>query len=341
VPERIDFIKARQEDMNCIWLEKISSMIDGELPADEERALERHIAGCEECQLARADFLNFRSQIVAFKPVLQPADSSKALAHILSSAPGIATQRPQRPTRAGLFTGLRFGPAFATAALLIVAGIIGLSLYLNSHRQSETGSVANTNRKTDRVSPRPGPSVPREVTAPNSNTGDVTKSGGGKSQKPKVRPVLPKLPVVPDDRVSPWANQAIAQNNSTQPARVDSIRSADTQSLTAHHLEQSELLLRSFRNVRTDNEPADISYEKRRAQRLVYQNIVVRREADTAGDVQVATLLDSLEPILLDIANLPDKPQNDQVMAIKERLRRKNIVALLQVNSTSLARAND
>jgi hypothetical protein len=93
--------------------------------------------------------------------------------------------------------------------------------------------------------------------------------------------------------------------------------------------------------VRTNDEPAEISYEKRRAQRLVYQNIVVRREADEAGDVQVATLLDSLEPILLDIANLPDKPQNDQVMAIKERLRRKNIVALLQVNSTSLARAND
>jgi hypothetical protein len=168
----------------------------------------------------------------------------------------------------------------------------------------------------------------------------VTKPSGRKGQKPKARPLLPKLPTVPDDRVSPWTNQAIA-SNSSNPNVVDSTRSVDTQTLTAHHLEQSELLLRSFRNVRTDDRPAEISYEKKRAQRLVYQNILVRREADAAGDVQVATLLDSLEPILLDIANLPDNPNNDQVTAIKERLRRKNIVALLQVNSTALARAND
>ena len=68
---------------------------------------------------------------------------------------------------------------------------------------------------------------------------------------------------------------------------------------------------------------------------------MLRREADAAGDVQVATLLGSLEPILLDIANLPDRPQFAQVSAIKERLNRQNLVAMLQVNSTALARAND
>jgi len=36
---------------------------------------------------------------------------------------------------------------------------------------------------------------------------------------------------------------------------------------------------------------------------------MLRREADTTGDVQVATLLESLEPILLDIANLPQHPK--------------------------------
>jgi hypothetical protein len=46
----------------------------------------------------------------------------------------------------------------------------------------------------------------------------------------------------------------------------------------------------------------------KRAQQLVYQNMMLRREADAAGDVQIASLLESLEPILLDIANLPDKP---------------------------------
>jgi hypothetical protein len=73
----------------------------------------------------------------------------------------------------------------------------------------------------------------------------------------------------------------------------------------------------------------------------VYQNIRLRREADANGDVQVSALLESLEPILLDIANLPDRVRDDDLQVIKERLKRKNLVALLQVNSTVLARAYD
>jgi hypothetical protein len=69
--------------------------------------------------------------------------------------------------------------------------------------------------------------------------------------------------------------------------------------------------------------------------------MMLRREADAAGDIQIATLLDSLEPILLDISNLPDRPDEDTVRVIRERVERKNIVALLQINSTALARALD
>jgi hypothetical protein len=113
--------------------------------------------------------------------------------------------------------------------------------------------------------------------------------------------------------------------------------------MTAMHLEKSELLLRAFRNVRAtgNGRAAEIGYERQRAQQLVYQNIMLRREADTTGDVQVATLLESLEPILLDIANLPQHPEDADIRAIQQRVERKNIVALLQVNSTALARALD
>jgi hypothetical protein len=113
--------------------------------------------------------------------------------------------------------------------------------------------------------------------------------------------------------------------------------------MTAIHFQKSELLLRSFRNVRLSatGSSTEISYEKKRAQQLVYQNMILRREADAAGDVQIASLLENLEPILIDIANLPDKPRQTDVRVIKDRVERKNIVALLQVNSTALARALD
>jgi hypothetical protein len=112
---------------------------------------------------------------------------------------------------------------------------------------------------------------------------------------------------------------------------------------TARHLEQSELLLRSFRNIRSAKQGRtfDIAYERLRAQQLLYQNILLRREADNAGDVQVATLLSSLEPILLDIANLRDKPHDEEVHAIRDRVERKSLVALLQINSATVAGANE
>ncbi len=69
--------------------------------------------------------------------------------------------------------------------------------------------------------------------------------------------------------------------------------------------------------------------------------MMLRREADAAGDVQISSLLESLEPILIDISNLADKPDQDAVRVIRERVERKNIVPLLRVNSTALARALD
>jgi hypothetical protein len=121
------------------------------------------------------------------------------------------------------------------------------------------------------------------------------------------------------------------------------VRSGDAETMTALHFEKSETLLRAFRNMRL-NDPgtrAQVSYERKRAQQLVYQNMMLRREADVTGDVQTASLLESLEPILLDIANLPDRPDDDAVRVIRERVERKNIVPLLRVNSTALARALD
>ena len=115
------------------------------------------------------------------------------------------------------------------------------------------------------------------------------------------------------------------------------VRSADAETMTAMHFETSERLLLAFKNVRVD----EVSYERNRAKQLVFQNMLLKREADAAGDAQISSLLENLQPILIDIANLPDKPDENAVRAIRERVERKNIVGLLRVNSTALARALD
>jgi hypothetical protein len=104
---------------------------------------------------------------------------------------------------------------------------------------------------------------------------------------------------------------------------------------TARHIERAQLLLRSFRNTR-DAGPqadADVSYEKNASRELLYKNILLRRDAEAKGNLPVEELLGSLEPFLLDIANLPEKASNNEVRSIKERMQKKEIVSALQIYS--------
>jgi hypothetical protein len=95
------------------------------------------------------------------------------------------------------------------------------------------------------------------------------------------------------------------------------------------------MLLRSFRNVDDgdDHDDSEIAYEKRQSRGLLYQNIVLRRDAEAKGNMPVEELLGSLEPFLIDIANLPEKPSKDDVLSIKERMQKKEIVSALQIYS--------
>ncbi|HYJ46980.1 MAG TPA: hypothetical protein VEV81_10235, partial [Pyrinomonadaceae bacterium] len=75
------------------------------------------------------------------------------------------------------------------------------------------------------------------------------------------------------------------------------------------------------------------AYEKEQSRRLLYQNIALRRDAETRGDQSASELLNTLEPILLDIAHLPDRALARDVRPIEQRMEKKEIVAALQVRS--------
>jgi Putative zinc-finger len=309
----------------CNFTEKISPLIDGELTPVEAREVERHLLNCGECEQLRADFLNLRSQIAGFESSLQPAVQNRALKKILSTK----HRAPARRLQWGFGT-----QAVAFAALLVVVGIIGLVLY----RSSNTQPAPEKQVAIQQPSPLPAASIekskdpaPQASPEPTEGTGQPAPKED-KETAPRRTPATPKRPLVRE----PKPGEQFA-------SIPDRMRSADAETMTAMHFEKSETLLRAFRNVRL-NEPGtatEVGYERKRARQLVYQNMMLRREADARGDVQIASLLESLEPILLDIANLSDRPDEDAVRVIRERVERKNIVALLQVNSTALARAFD
>jgi hypothetical protein len=100
---------------------------------------------------------------------------------------------------------------------------------------------------------------------------------------------------------------------------------------TAKHIEQTQNLLRSIRNVPVPDgdEEIDVTYDKALSRRLLNQNVVLRRDAEMKAKFPTKTLLADLEPFLIDIANLPDHARPEEVRVIKERVQKTEIVAAL------------
>ena len=124
-----------------------------------------------------------------------------------------------------------------------------------------------------------------------------------------------------------------------KPIKLDNpdVFSSDLASLdlddqdTVKHIERTENLLRSIRNVRVadGDEEIDVTYDKALSQRLLNENVVLRREAEMKAKFPTKTLLADIEPLLIDIANLPDHARPEDVQAIKERVQKTEIVAAL------------
>jgi hypothetical protein len=111
---------------------------------------------------------------------------------------------------------------------------------------------------------------------------------------------------------------------------------------TATHIEKAELLMRSFRNIRLPEGPAafDVSYEKQFAKQLLADNRRLRRSAENKRVLSIEDLLTGIEPLLLDIANLPDNPAEDDVRSIKELIQKQEVVAALQFYSAKASSRN-
>jgi hypothetical protein len=116
----------------------------------------------------------------------------------------------------------------------------------------------------------------------------------------------------------------------------------------ASHVEEAELLMRAFRNIKPSGEQTtfDVSYEKQLSKELLAKNMLLRRSAENRKNAEsrknlaVEDLLSSIEPLLLDIANLPDRPAQDDVRSIKDLMQRQEVVAALQFYSAKATSRN-
>ncbi len=214
---------------------------------------------------------------------------------------------------AGLFAIPRFGFAMPALALVAIAVLIGAAYWRTRQPAANPNVTAGLNNVM--------PPVPPKLGAGTSEAPPIAATKGSKQPEPLFS-AKTKPPQIKNRR----------GDNQSDVLFTDAAYSDIEDRDTANHLEQAQNLLLSIRNIKysDDDEEVDVSYEKAESRRLLNENVVLRRDAEMAGKFPAKSVLGSLEPFLIDIANLPDKATPNDVRQIKDRVQKTEIVAELR-----------
>lgn len=116
-------------------------------------------------------------------------------------------------------------------------------------------------------------------------------------------------------------------------------RSQSMKAEMSQHFERMEFLFRSLKNAGRAGvgQTVDVSYEKGLSRRLLNRNVLLRREAESTGNLPLEEMLDRVEPVFAEIANLPEQALLADVSLIEKRVQKKGVIALLKAYSTAPA----
>ncbi|HKQ03997.1 MAG TPA: hypothetical protein VJ464_02615 [Blastocatellia bacterium] len=231
---------------------------------------------------------------------------------------------------------------YAAAAAILVMAVAAAWLLLapGNPPPSELHAILKT---PEAAPPPPGPVISDAAPVHPPVTASVNAPPAGKrSAAPvhvpdhvNVRKHAPQAE--PDVIHQPPTNEAAPV--ASEVAMASPIANPFVDADTGRHIERAQMLLRSFRNSEGGS-AFDLAYERQSARRLLANNVLLRRAAEARGNLPVGDLLGSLEPFLLDIANLADAPVPDDVRTIKARMEKKEIITALQVYAApTLSRA--
>ncbi len=109
------------------------------------------------------------------------------------------------------------------------------------------------------------------------------------------------------------------------------------------HLGRSEMVLMELENAqpaRNGQKTFDISATQRRAETLLDENRLYRQTALREGDQGMASTLDELERVLLDIANSPDNVTSAQYESLRKRVEARGILFKVRVVNQDLQERN-
>jgi len=286
--------------MKCeVCVERLEEYLDGELPADEQEQISAHLITCAGCSATFGALTAEQELFARYEREVEvpPFLWTRIAQHT------VAANNGKRAGWRAYFAQIVAG----AVAVLVTAIVIGV-VYWTSSRPTPRKIV----KQTDPTLPRNGTDLIQERAQPDVKREEIASAP---HQQRRVRPAIKHTPRIDQSDVL-----------SSDLGYLD----IDDQD-TAKHIEQTQNLLRSIRNVSvTDgDEEIDVSYDKALSRRLLSENIVLRRDAEMKAKFPTKALLSDVEPFLIDIANLPDHARPEDVRVIKERVQKTEIVAAL------------
>ena len=102
------------------------------------------------------------------------------------------------------------------------------------------------------------------------------------------------------------------------------------------HLERSEMLLVELANAGADGQPVDISTQQQYAEELVGANRLYRQTVVRAGEPGMASLLDELERLLVEVAHRPSSLSPADLADIRSRIESRGLLFRVRVIETQV-----
>ena len=96
------------------------------------------------------------------------------------------------------------------------------------------------------------------------------------------------------------------------------------------HLERSQMVLLEVVNAPAD-EPGDLAASQRSAEDLATANRMYRQAAQRAGESAVASVLEDLERVLVEIAHSPSPASSAEIGRLRQRIESKGLLLKVQV----------
>ena len=290
--------------------------LDGEAGERNSEHVQEHLMKCASCTSA-FEALTAENELFARydrELEISPAIWNGIEARIAVEGNG-ARKSPNSISQwfAGLFAMPSFRFAMPAVALALIAIVIGVAYWRTRPERPTPKQIAGVEK--------PKASTP----TPQREEIVIPATGSTKDPERSESPLVAK---------KGWQREGPRRHSNDQMDVMvfDAGYSDMEEKDTATHLAQAENLLISVRSMplADDDDEVDVSYEKAESRRLLNENIVLRRDAEMAGKFPAKSVLGSLEPFLIDIANLPDKAPAKDLRQIRDRVQKTEIVAELR-----------